>query len=270
VFISVAPSEKAENGSLQISLQSNSSKYNKSLTTISYDHIPTQQLIQPASTQLIYEKMQVPAVTVGYIPGAGDDIPAILKEMNVSVTELSNEQLAIQDLSQYDVIISGVRAYNVNEKLQALHPRLMEYIQQGGNLIVQYNTNSRVGPLKIEMGPYPFTISRNRVTDENAPVTLLAPNHAVFNYPNKITAKDFEGWVQERGIYFAADWGQHYLPLLRMNDKGETPNEGALIVASYGKGNFVYTGLSFFRELPSGVSGAYKLFFNLLALPKPE
>lgn len=270
VFISITPSDKAENGSLQISLQSNFSKYNKSLTTISYDHIPTQQLIQPASTQLIYERMQVPAVTVGYIPGAGDDIPAILKEMNVSVTELSNEQLAIQELSQYDVIVSGVRAYNVNEKLQALHPRLMEYIQQGGNLIVQYNTNSRVGPLKIEMGPYPFTISRNRVTNENAPVSFLAPNHAVFNYPNKITAKDFEGWVQERGIYFAADWGQHYLPLLRMNDKGELPNEGALIVASYGKGNFVYTGLSFFRELPSGVSGAYKLFFNLLALSKPE
>jgi hypothetical protein len=144
----------------------------------------------------------------------------------------------------------------------------MQYVEQGGNLVVQYNTNNRIGPLLAKIGPYPFTISRDRVTDEQAEVRILQPAHAVFQYPNKINASDFNGWIQERGIYFATETDAHYQAMLSLNDPNEKPHEGSLIVAPYGKGNFVYTGLAFFRELPAGVPGAYRLFVNLLSIPE--
>lgn len=259
---------ETKEGTLQFSVLSGQKLFNKSITTIQYDHIPNQALIQPATAHLVYEPMITPKKKIGYIPGAGDEVADLLKEMNMDVTIISDEQLASASLDQYDAIITGVRAYNINEKLQNLHGKMMSYVEQGGNLIVQYNTNSRVGPLKADIGPYPFAITRDRVTDETAAVTFLQPEHPAFNTPNKITQKDFDGWIQERGIYFAADLDEHYQPLLRMNDPGETPNDGSLIIAPYGKGNFVYTGLVFFRELPAGVPGAYKLFLNLLTLPK--
>lgn len=266
--VTVIPTEKASDGFLRPIVKTQDKQYNQSLTTIDYDHIPIQQLLVPSEVQLKYEKMIVPSVKLGYIPGAGDEVAALLKEMHMDVTILTDEILATGNLHAYHTIVTGVRAYNTHVKLQRYYARLMDFVKQGGNLIVQYNTNSRVGPLNIQMGPYPFTISRERVTDEQAPVTFLAPKHPLFNKPNVITGKDFEGWVQERGIYFATDWDKHYLPMLRMNDPGEKPLDGALIVAPYGKGNFVYTGLVFFRELPHGVPGAYKLLFNLLALPQ--
>jgi hypothetical protein len=144
----------------------------------------------------------------------------------------------------------------------------MDYIKNGGNLVVQYNTNSRVGPVVAKIGPYPFTVSRNRVTDENADVKFINKKHSVLNFPNLISEYDFKGWIQERGIYFATDLDKNYETIFEMNDKDEKPSDGSLIVAKYGKGNFVYTGLAFFRELPAGVPGAYRLFTNLLSIPQ--
>ena len=266
--IAITPSKNATDGNMNLSVNANGKIYNQSLTIIDYDHIPKQLLLQPAATHLIHEDIKIPAIKIGYIPGAGDEVAELLKELGMDVTIINDEQLVSASFDKYDAIITGVRAYNTNDKLQSLHAKMMRYVEQGGNLIVQYNTNSRVGPLKTKIGPYPFTITRDRVTDETAPVEILQSSHAAFNSPNKIASKDFEGWHQERGIYFASEIDAHYQPLLRMNDPGEKPNDGSLIVAPYGKGNFVYTGLVFFRELPAGVSGAYKLLLNLVALPK--
>jgi len=170
------------------------------------------------------------------------------------------------DLSGFDAIITGVRLYNVSEQIKLAQPKLMNYVQNGGTLLVQYNVN---GPLKIDnIGPYPFRLSRDRVTEEDAKVTFLAPDHAVFNYPNKISSKDFDGWIQERGLYFLTDIDAHYTPLISINDTRESASNGSLIVANYGKGRFVYTGLSFFRQLPAGVPGAYRLFVNLISVKK--
>lgn len=154
------------------------------------------------------------------------------------------------------------------EELKFKQKFLLDYVKEGGNLIVQYNTNRR---LKVDdLAPYHLQLSRDRVTDENASVTILNPNHSLLNFPNKITTQDFEGWVQERGLYFPNEWSEEFTPLLSMNDKGESSKEGSLLVAKYGKGNYIYTGLSFFREFPAGVSGAYRLFANLLSAGKEE
>ncbi len=161
-----------------------------------------------------------------------------------------------------------MRAYNTNDRLQVHYTKLMDYVNNGGNLIVQYNTNNRIGPVQAKIGPYPFSISRERVTDENAEMRITRPDHPSLNYPNVITQTDFEGWIQERGIYFASDLDKNFITVLSTNDPSEKPNEGSLIIAKYGKGNFVYTGLVFFRELPAGVPGAYRLFANLISLPQ--
>ena len=167
-------------------------------------------------------------------------------------------------LSKFDAVVVGIRAYNTKKELQFKQKYLLEYVNNGGNMIVQYNTNRRVDVKP----PYELKLSRDRVTDEFAKVTILAKDHEALQYPNKITEEDFEGWVQERGLYFPNAWSKEYVPILSMNDKGESPKQGSLLIAKYGKGNYVYTGVSFFRELPAGVSGAYKLFTNLLSLKK--
>jgi hypothetical protein len=179
------------------------------------------------------------------------------------VTTINEDQIINGDLSRFDAIISGIRAYNVNSRLRYVQKKLIEYVNDGGTYVVQYNVSN---PLVLtEIGPYPFKISRDRVTEEDSKVSILMPDHQVLNYPNKITAKDFEGWVQERGIYFLSDLDPQYIPLLGMNDKNEKQTTGSLVVADYGKGRFVYTGLAFFRQLPAGVPGAYRLFVNLIA-----
>jgi hypothetical protein len=207
---------------------------------------------------------------IGYIPGAGDDVPAYLSQVGYNVTMLTDEEISTKDLSQYDAIITGIRAYNTNEKLFTYHQKLMAYVQQGGNMIVQYNTNSRAGPLKDKIGPYPFTISRDRVTDEQATITALQANHPALNTPNKIMDADYDNWIQERGIYFATEVDSQYVKILSMHDKDEKPTDGSLITTAYGKGNFTYTGIVFFRELPAGVPGAYRLLSNLISLPKHD
>lgn len=254
-------------GKLSASVIVAGKRITKSIRRIEYDHIPYQFILSEAEAGLIPVDLRKGGERIGYIEGAGDDVPAALMQAGYNVTVLSDAMLASDDLSVYDAIVTGIRAYNIDERLQGFYNRLMDYVRNGGNMIVQYNTNSRVGPLSAKMGPYPFTVSRDRVTDENAEVRFLAPEHPVLNFPNKITSADFNGWKQERGIYFATVHDSAYTEILSMNDPGEKPLNGSLIVAPYGRGNFVYTGLAFFRELPAGVPGAYRLFANLLALP---
>jgi hypothetical protein len=184
------------------------------------------------------------------------------------VVILKERDIAYGILSQFDAVITGVRAYNVHSYLTERNNELMRYVEQGGNLIVQYNTNSFAGPIAAKIGPYPFNVSRNRVTDQTAKVKFSLPDHSVLNYPNKITSKDFEGWIQERGIYFADQIDPHYQTPLLMADPGEYEQNGSLIITDFGKGKFVYTGLVFFRELPAAVPGAYRLLANIIALSK--
>lgn len=264
----ITPSKAIATGELSATLNISGNNYNKSIQRIEYDHIPYQFILSPSHVKLINMDLKKTGINIGYIPGAGDDVAACLKQVGYIVTTLSDELLSKEDLSKYSAIISGVRAYNTNERLQAHYPKLMEYVKNGGNLIVQYNTNSRIGPVLAKIGPYPFTISRDRVTDEKAEIRITNPKHIVLNTPNPITEKDFEGWVQERGIYFATELDKNYETIFSMNDKGEKACDGSLIISKYGKGNFVYTGLVFFRELPAGVPGAYHLFANLLSLPQ--
>lgn len=239
----------------------------KSINRIEYDHIPYQFILSDAKAKLVNIDLKKPEQTIAYIPGAGDDVTACLKQIGYNVVILTDELLANEDLSKYKTIVTGIRAYNTNERLQVYYTKLMDYVKNGGNLIVQYNTNSRVGPVVAKIGPYPFTVSRERVTNENAEVRFKSDSLYVLNYPNKITSADFQGWVQERGIYFATELDKNYQTVFSMNDPNEKAQDGSLIIAQYGKGNFVYTGLAFFRELPAGVPGAYRLFVNLLSLP---
>lgn len=267
VEATITPGKSAATGELSASLNISGKPFNKAIQRIEYDHIPYQFILNDAKAKLVHIDLKKSGTSIGYIPGAGDDVPACLKQIGYNVSILSDDLLSKEDLSKYDAIVSGIRAYNTNERLQVHYPKLMEYVQKGGNLIVQYNTNSRIGPVLAKIGPYPFTISRDRVTDEHAEVRILNDKAPVLNVPNRITQKDFDGWIQERGIYFATELDKNYETVFSMNDGGEKASEGSLIISKYGKGNFVYTGLAFFRELPAGVPGAYRLFVNLLNLP---
>ena len=242
--------------------------YSKGIKEIKYDHIPIQTLFPQAEIKLIKLDVKHKLKRIGYIPGAGDEVVPCLTQLGYEVITITDEMLAKEDLKQYEAIVTGVRAYNTNEKLPQFKQKLMDYVNNGGNLIVQYNTNSWAGPLSSDIGPYKFKITRDRIADEKAQVKFLLPQHPVFNYPNKITEKDFEGWIQERSIYHAGEWDSNYVAPISMADPDEKPNNGALIIAGYGKGHFVYTGLVFFRELPAGVPGAYRIFVNLIELGK--
>jgi LmbE family N-acetylglucosaminyl deacetylase len=263
----LTPGDKSTEGLLEASINISDANYNKSIKRIEYDHIPYQFILSNAEAKLININVKMTGSNIGYIPGAGDDVANCLTQIGYNVTVLTDELLGKEDLTKYNAIVTGIRAYNTNERLQIHYSKLMTYVQNGGNLIVQYNTNNRIGPVGTKLGPYPFTISRDRVTDDNAEVRFINPQHLLLNYPNNITQKDFEGWIQERGIYFASDIDKNYETVFSMNDPKEKASEGSLIIGKYGKGNFVYTGLAFFRELPAGVSGAYRLFVNLLSLP---
>lgn len=263
----ISPSEQAANGSVSATLMIDGKAYNKSIKRIDYDHIPAQFTLSEAKTNLVKVDVLKEGNNIGYIPGAGDDVPACLQQIGYKVTMLPDDILANIDLTQFDAIVTGVRAYNTNDKLQLQYKKLMNYVKNGGNLIVQYNTNNRISTIPQNIGPYPFVITRDRVTDEKATVTFTQPNHPALNFPNKITEADFANWVQERGIYYATDSLKKYDMILSMKDPNEKPNEGSLLIAPYGQGNFVYTGLAFFRQLPAGVPGAYRFFANLISLP---
>jgi LmbE family N-acetylglucosaminyl deacetylase len=242
------------------------SNYSSYVRTIEYDHIPTITYQKAAVTHIINQPIKTAGKRIGYIAGTGDKTAEAIQLLGYEVVMLTQKDMLPDNLQKFDAIVTGVRAYNTEAWLSSAYDVLMQYVQQGGNLIVQYNTNNQIGPVRAKMSPYPFNISRVRVTEENAAVTLLQPNHAIFNYPNRITNSDFDGWVQERSVYQAEQLDKAYIALLEMNDTGETPSKGSLIVAPYGKGNFVYTGLALFRQLPAGVPGAYKLLANLLSM----
>jgi hypothetical protein len=199
---------------------------------------------------------------IGYIEGAGDDIPAHLRQLGYQVEMLKNGQIK-GDLSKYEAIIVGIRAYNTEEWLKFAQDKLMEYVKNGGIIVVQYHTNQRL--VSPNLGPYPFKIGRERVTVETAPVKFLNPQHPILNIPNKITEKDFEGWVQERGLYFAEEWDKNYQTILTASDPNEKELAGGLLYAEYGKGRFIYTGYAFFRQIPAGVEGAYRLLVNMIS-----
>lgn len=232
---------------------------------INYDHIPSIVYQKPATAKSVYIDLKTEGRLAGYIPGAGDKIPEALMQMGYKVVTLHENEIVPANLRQYDVIVTGVRAYNTQPWLINAYDNLMQYIKEGGVLLVQYNTNNSLGPMRSKIGPYPFTIGAKRITDEEAKVKFLIPDHIVLNKPNKITDKDFEGWIQERSTYHADNIDTAYRKILQMADPGESPDDGALIVGNYGKGRFVYAGLVFFRELPAGVPGAYRLFANLIA-----
>jgi len=202
--------------------------------------------------------------------GAGDKVPEALEQMGFEVNRLNQKEIAKNPLDKFDAIIVGVRAYNTLDWLSSYYDKLMKYVENGGNLIVQYNTSNFISNVRSKMGPYDFTISRNRVTDENATVTFLKPEHPALNFPNKINQDDFKGWIQERSIYDAIDTTGKFEKILAMNDPGEKPDDGSLLIAKYGRGYFTYTGLVFFRELPAGVPGAYRLLANLIALNRKK
>ncbi len=243
-------------------------EYSQGFEEIKYDHIPVQTSFPIAQAKLIKMDLIKKSNRIGYIEGAGDDVAACLEQLGYNVEILKEDAISKGNLSQYDAIITGIRAFNTNENLFHYKTKLLDYVKDGGNLIVQYNTNSWSGPMKGDIGPYPFSITRDRVTDENAKVKFDLPDHPVLNTPNKITPKDFEGWIQERSIYHAGNIDKNYEMPLSMADPNEATNNGSLIIGKYGKGNFVYTGIVFFRELPAGVPGAYRLFVNLIELGK--
>jgi LmbE family N-acetylglucosaminyl deacetylase len=235
----------------------------RSVIRIEYDHVPIQTLIPPAKAKIVRLDVAIKGRKIGYVMGAGDEVPANLAELGFEVTMLDVNTLSTTDFSGFDAILTGIRAYNTEKALANGNKFLLEYASKGGTVIVQYNTNR--GLVTEDIGPYPMKLSRDRVTDETAAVEFLNKKHPMMLSPNKLTTSDFDGWVQERGLYFANEWSDQYTALLSWHDKGEDAKNGALLVADYGKGAFVYTGISFFRQLPAGVSGAYRLLANIIA-----
>ena len=244
--------------------------FDKELIEIDYAHVPKQSILLPSKAKVVRMDIKKEGESIGYIVGAGDKVPESLSQIGYNVEILDVNTIDSKSLSKYDGVVLGIRAYNVVEELKFKQGVLLDYVKEGGNMIVQYNTAGRWRSQFENIAPYPLTISRERVTDENAEVEVIATNHPLMNYPNKIESRDFEGWVQERGLYFPSEWDENFTPILSMADKGEESKQGSLLVAPYGKGNYIYTGLSFFRELPAGVPGAYKIFANMLSLKKQD
>lgn len=265
VFKVNATSGAAE-GQLAPFAQIGDRQYAMRLITIKYDHIPQQSVLQPARVHVSRADVRVSARNIGYYMGAGDDVPAALRQIGCTVTILEDKDLDADNLAKFDAVVLGVRAYDTKDELIFHQPALFEYVQKGGTLVTQYNNSfSNDG---VSLAPYPLKLSRQRVTDETAEMRILLPEHPALTGPNKLTAADFSGWVQERGLYFPAEWDANFAAPLSMNDPEEKALDGALLVAPYGQGHFVYTGISFFRQLPAGVPGAFRLFANLISLGK--
>jgi hypothetical protein len=263
------PTTNEINTTEEIKLKTTDGKYDNYTKTIAYDHIPTITYFPRAKANLVKLDIKIIGKKIGYIIGAGDKVPEALQQMGYEVKALTDQDITDENLKQFDAIINGIRAYNIYDYLSDKNDVLMRYVQNGGNFIVQYLKSNQVGGKRVKVGPYPFAIDAGtRVTEEDAKVNFLLPQHSVLNYPNKITQKDFEGWVQERSTYQAVQLDSHYETPFGMHDTGEQETNGSLAIAKYGKGNFVYASLVFFRELPAGVPGAYRLMANLIALPQ--
>jgi hypothetical protein len=259
----VTPPTAANEGTLEVIATVDGREYNRSLVTVDHLHIPVQTLLPPARAKIMRADVKTHGGAVGYVMGAGDGVLDGLRQLGYAVTLLDDETLREGDLIGFAAIVCGVRAFNTRQVLAVEAGRLMDYVKRGGTLVVQYNTNRET--VTDRLGPYPMELSRDRVTVETAPVTFTLPGHPLLTTPNQITGRDFTGWIQERGLYFPGTWDDHYEAPLAMGDPGEEPTAGALLYATFGDGVFIYTGLSFFRQLPAGVPGAYRLFANVLA-----
>jgi hypothetical protein len=252
--------------SVHVLLKSGGRDYSEGYSLVARPDIGGFFYYQPAVQRASVVDVKVPhGLKVGYIMGAGDDIPTVLRQVGLDVTLLTLDDLVHGNLSRFDTIVLGIRAYDTRDDVKKNNQRLLDYVSNGGTLLVQYNTS----PGEFNAGhytPFPLELSRDRVTVEEAPVTILDPHSVVLHYPNQITLHDFDGWVQERGLYFMDQWDPHYTPLLASNDPGEQPHKGGLLVAKSGKGHYIYTGYAFFRQLPFGVPGAIRLYVNLLSV----
>jgi hypothetical protein len=248
---------------LRASFEVGGRSYDTRVVELDYSHIPMQVMEPPAQVRVVVTDAKCTARNVGYLMGSGDAGPDALRELGASVTLLDDGDVGSGDLSRFDVIVVGVRAYNTRPRLRALQPRLLDYVANGGRLVVQYQTADN--GLVNRIGPYPLTISRDRVTVEDAEMRALRADHPLLNKPNKIGPDDWQGWVQERGLYYASPFDAKYEPVVSANDPNEPPRNGGLIYARYGKGTFIYTGLAFFRQLPAGVPGGWRLFANLVS-----
>ncbi|HEX8545460.1 MAG TPA: LmbE family protein, partial [Cytophagaceae bacterium] len=266
------PPNNASEGEVKFKAKVGNKEYNEGIIEINYSHIPSQVLLPSAVAKAVRLNIKKKGNVLGYIMGAGDEVPAALSQIGYKVEIIKPADFSLVTFKKYDAIILGIRSYNTVDALKFANTALMTYVKEGGNVIVQYNT---IGGFTADnrlsldsIGPYPFKVANERITDETAVPKFLNSSHPIFNSPNKITPTDFDNWVQERGLYFPKEWSKEYQPLLSFSDPGEQPKEGALLITSFGKGNYIYTGLSFFRQLPAGVAGAYKLFANMVSLGK--
>ena len=260
---SVTPPEGQTESTLQAVAEEDGKVITRGVVTIDYPHIPIQTLFPPAQAKLLRLNIKKTISNIGYIMGSGDKIPEYLRQLGYSVKMLSDAELDTADLSSFDAIVTGIRAYNTRDRLVQDQPRLMNYVKDGGTLVEQYNTTAH---LELDnIGPYPFSLSHDRITVEEAPISFVNPSLPVLNYPNKITQDDFTGWVQERGLYFADNWDPRYQVVLSGNDPGEQPLDGGMLYADYGKGVYIYTGYSWFRQIPAGVPGAFRFFVNMIS-----
>jgi len=256
---------KEGRANIRASFESSEVDYSEGYSPVTREDLDSFYYYQPAVQRISVVDVKVPAdLNVGYVMGAGDDIPAVLTQIGLKVTLIPADKIATEDLSRYQTIVLGIRAYDTQKDLAANNKKLLDFVYNGGTLVVQYETS----PADFNKGkftPYSAELSRGRVTVEEAPVTILAADDSVFHHPNQITQHDFDGWVQERGLYFMDQWDSHFTPLLASNDPGEQPQKGGLLRAQYGKGTYIYTGYAFFRQLPAGVPGAVRLYVNLLS-----
>lgn len=261
-FIKITPNQSAFQSDITAKVSIEGREYTKQIIRKQYKHIMPQTIFQDSKALLqSYDLTKTKLKKIGYISGSGDLIPNFLSDLGFDVVIFDDKQFNQNQLNQYDAIITGIRAYNTRDELAAFQKELFKYVENGGTLISQYNTTAQ---LILSPGIFPLKISHDRVTDENSAVKIINKDHKIFNYPYKITEDDFKGWIQERGLYFPAEWDEKYETLLSMNDDGENEKLSSILYAKYGKGTFVYTGLSFFREIPAGVEGAIKLFINIL------
>jgi len=266
VTFKVTPPKNENVSELKPEFISNGKSYTKTIHIIDYPHILEQVVLLPAHTKAIRLNVQLKGKKIAYIEGVGDEVPQSLREVGYEVTVLQPNEFTLKKLQAFDAVVVGIRAYDLDNGMVSHQNTLFDYVKAGGTVVNQYNTTRELRTQNV--APYPMKLSTKRVTDENSEVKFLAPNSPILNTPNKITAKDFEGWVQERGLYFPETWDKAFTPILGMHDKGEDELKGSLLVSKYGKGYFIYTGLSLFRELPAGVPGAFRLFANMLSIGK--
>ena len=266
ISFEVSPPGQAGAADLTAEAEAGGKKISRALVEISYPHIHRQVYFPESRLRVVKLDIRTKGRKLGYVMGAGDEVSRALENLGYEVVDLSDEMLNNMDLAAFDAIITGVRAYDTREALKKSKDKLFSYIENGGTLVVQYNVAWNQEGSQI--GPYPLTIGRDRVSVESAPVVLLSPDHALLNFPNRITADDFEGWIQERGLYFASQWDEKYETVLSCHDPGEPDKKGGLLYARYGKGVFIYTGYSWFRQLPAGVPGAFRLFANMISAGK--